>query len=801
MERSTQLVVLCVSLFLVVFPLTLVKPGWPAGLKSDEPAYYLMALSLAHDQDLELDLGDVRRLFGEFPYHQVHNLILATDDGWHTVYYGKPYVYSLAAAPMARLFGASGMVAFNMMLLVGMAWLGTRWLARTNPGWSAALFSFGFFFLSCGFSYVFWLHPEIFNMAAVTACCYLALAEPTRVSRAGKLRQLIATPWVRWLVSGLVLAPGIYNKPMLLAFALPAVVVAWQRARLRGPLVWIGGLALGMALVLGGSMALTGHPSAYLMARGGQKLCSPDAMPIGPAPAPLAAVAEAPAEPAPVPEAEVAIAAGETAVETTGGVDAGASTASEPSAEEAPRRPRASWFWLARIPKPHPREVTENLGYFFWGRHTGLLLYFPFAGLSVLLFLLHRRRDLVGWAMVAALASVALFFLLWIPFNWQGGGGFVGNRYFVNAYPGFLFLVGRIAPRAIHWVGFLLGGLLLGPTVFSPWGRAVPSPTLQAHVRNAPFGLFPLELSLREIPGYEQRIWSGALVRGRSDLFLPRGARFWTHGATTTEVWIQSEERMSSLVFELGSLAGTNRVRLKLEGAEVERTFSGISAEGNTPPNRERIELPAPRPTRVRQTQNGPVYVYVLEVTASHGAVRTWERRFPPQDCFTFAYNDVIVESFFVGAEVSFLGSGEHLAKDLYAIEWGQVRGPERVTAGERFTVGTQVRNASDVAWPATPPTRVALSYRWTTADGSVVVENGLRTHPERPVAPSEMLVAHQEVLAPDAPGDYVLELDLVYEMVAWFSWRNGETVKRLPVTVVADPSNIGGDADPSLDV
>ena len=755
MERSTSRVLLCLSVLLVAFPLTLVKPGWPAGLKSDEPAYYSMALSLAWDGDLKCDTGDLRRMFAEFPYQEIHNLILATDDGWNTVYFGKPYIYSLAAAPVVRLFGASGLLAFNMALLVGMAWLGTLYLARFNPGWSAALFSFGFFFLSCGFSYVFWLHPEIFNMAGVTACLYLALAPiPDEVP---SWRAWLGRPWIRFLLSGAALMPAVYNKPMLLAFALPAVLVGWRRHRVAGTGGWLVGAALSMGLVVAGSMALTGHPSAYLMARGGHKICNPDELPVQPV--------------APPPS-----------VTTADGA-----TTDEDAAQPAPaKRPRGSWFWLARIPRPHPAEVAEGLGYFLWGRHAGLLLYFPFALLSVLLFLLHDRRSPVGWSLALALASIAIFFVIWIPFNWQGGGGFVGNRYYVNAYPGFLFLVRRVVPRGVHLVGFLLGGLLIGPSLFSPFGRAVPWPTLQAHTRNFPFRLFPVELSLREVPGYDQRIWSGALVRGRSDVFLPRGARFWTHGATTTELWIQSEEPLETLVFEVASLAAPNTITLRLGDAEQRLVFAR-QGEGETAtvvPGPQRIELAAPEPSQKRRVQDTWVWVYHLEVEADYGTVRTWERRYPAQDCFTFAYNEVIEESFFVGAEMAYLGPKHHLERDLYAVDWGTVEAPTRVAAGESFVLRTRVRNASPTTWPATPPTRVALSYRWRNTAGEVVVDNGLRTHPTGPVEPGAIFDAHQEVIAPEVPGSYVLELDLVFEMVAWFSWRNGEDVYRLPITV-----------------
>ena len=141
--RGARQALLWLALVLVLFPLAISKPGPPTSLKSDEPAYYLMALSLARDRDLECDLADLRRLFDEFPYQPVENLILATDDGWHSIYFGKPYLYSLFAAPAAGLFGASGVVAFNFALMAGMIWLGARYLRRYNTDAVALLFAGG----------------------------------------------------------------------------------------------------------------------------------------------------------------------------------------------------------------------------------------------------------------------------------------------------------------------------------------------------------------------------------------------------------------------------------------------------------------------------------------------------------------------------------------------------------------------------------------------------------------------------------------------------------------------------------
>ena len=113
-----------------------------------------------------------------------------------------------------------------------------------------------------------------------------------------------------------------------------------------------------------------------------------------------------------------------------------------PSRRPATRSPGSSAF-----PRQSFGEVVENAGYFLVGRHAGLLPYHPFAALAFGLFLFSGRRDRDRWLLVLGLAAIAGYFLLFIGWNWQGGGGFIGNRYFVSVMPAFLFLVpGRIPP-------------------------------------------------------------------------------------------------------------------------------------------------------------------------------------------------------------------------------------------------------------------------------------------------------------------------------------------------------------------
>jgi hypothetical protein len=75
------------------------------------------------------------------------------------------------------------------------------------------------------------------------------------------------------------------------------------------------------------------------------------------------------------------------------------------------------------------------------GRFGGVLPYFFPAVLALALFLLGGPRDRAGWLALTAVTMSWLAYIWIIPDNWYGGGGTVGNRYFLNLLPAFLFLV------------------------------------------------------------------------------------------------------------------------------------------------------------------------------------------------------------------------------------------------------------------------------------------------------------------------------------------------------------------------
>ncbi len=112
---------------------------------------------------------------------------------------------------------------------------------------------------------------------------------------------------------------------------------------------------------------------------------------------------------------------------------------------------------------------------------------------------------------------------------------------------------------------------------------------------------------------------------------------------------------------------------------------------------------------------------------------------------------------------------------------------PTTVGTGQSVAVHAKVTNTSSTVWPAGQLIR--LGNHWLR-DGEPVRWNDGRTDIPHDVAPGSSVEMQVPVAAPDEPGHYVLELDLVQEAVSWFAEAGGTSV-RVPVEVTSAPVTV----------
>ena len=134
------------------------------------------------------------------------------------------------------------------------------------------------------------------------------------------------------------------------------------------------------------------------------------------------------------------------------------------------------------------------------------------------------------------------------------------------------------------------------------------------------------------------------------------------------------------------------------------------------------------------------------------------------------------------------LASGEtgqrpqSIADDAFHAEIVPADATLQVEAGTIEKIAVGVRNTSTAPWP--DDRFVNLGNHWRKPDGELVRLDDGRASMNTTVAPGDAIDLTLEMQAPTEPGDYLLELDLVIEGVAWFADHGSPTVT-VPVHVV----------------
>jgi hypothetical protein len=122
-------------------------------------------------------------------------------------------------------------------------------------------------------------------------------------------------------------------------------------------------------------------------------------------------------------------------------------------------------------------------------------------------------------------------------------------------------------------------------------------------------------------------------------------------------------------------------------------------------------------------------------------------------------------------------------ADDDYRVEITTGDAPASMRAGERAVLRVRVRNLGGATWPAHGDARgmyqVNVGNRWLDAAGERVV-NDLdgRTALAEDLRPGADVTLQLPVTAPRAPGEYVLELDMIHEGVTFFREKGSRTLR-----------------------
>jgi hypothetical protein len=129
----------------------------------------------------------------------------------------------------------------------------------------------------------------------------------------------------------------------------------------------------------------------------------------------------------------------------------------------------------------------------------------------------------------------------------------------------------------------------------------------------------------------------------------------------------------------------------------------------------------------------------------------------------------------------------EPLPDEAFAAEISALDLPSVFKAGAPQKLEFKVKNVSSSPWPVTvfrggaPSLR--LANHWLDPAGAVLVNDDGRAPISIEVKPGEETQVSLTVTAPPTPGRYILEIDMLQELVAWFASKGSKTL-RIEVTV-----------------
>ena len=426
------------------------------GFFGDAATYYTLGHSLAADFDFEYQRDDLVRVWKEFPTGPEGLFLKRGRDG--KLFYAKAYIYPLLAAPFILVFGTNGFLVLHALLMTACFLCAYSFLcARSHPV-SALIFAFAFLFISLVPIYMVQLAPDFFIFTIVLFAyyfwCYKEVGGPAPEEARPSWR-------TRWLLSprsdvvaAVLLGIGFFAKPTNILLIAPLLVSAalrrqWLRAARIAAVFAVTAAALfALNIALTGEWNYQGGERKTFYSRGEPNF--PGGFPFQ----------------------------NETATFDTVGLG----------------RVGGGSFQVLFTRDALLEVFRRNLAYFVIGRHTGFAVYL-FPGLMAILLFLAATRDRAMWQWLTLGAGVgtAVVLLLYMPFTWSGGGGPVGNRYFLGTYGVFLFLVPPLQTAVAGLLTMAISGMFAMPIVSNPF-YASTHPA--EHSKSGLFTYLPTELTM-----------------------------------------------------------------------------------------------------------------------------------------------------------------------------------------------------------------------------------------------------------------------------------------------------------------
>ncbi len=539
--KKDYIPILFLSFGLLIFSLTAdmarMRRG---GFMSDEATYYTMAMSIAQDRDLLYTKDDLVRVFEKFSTGP-QGLFLKKGKGGK-LFYAKSFAYPLFVSPFFSIFGYKGFFIFHSLLLFLVLTAGYISLKGIA---SSSLIPITFVFASVCWVYFWWMTAELFLFSLIFLALFFWLGkyinpEPLPIKfLKGKSSDII---------SAILFGIATFAKPPLVIFAglfslyyllkrKPSnkhknknfifIIYYFFKEKLLYPAFLFLIVIFTALSFFGINYLLTGDPN-YM---GGERKSFYFHWPY---------------------------------------------EKDEYTFENMGYLMTSENYWQ----RFHltPEMFFSNIFYYFFGRYSGMAWYFFPAFLSLIIFIFRKNKELWEYLLLGSTLLIILVMITLSPDNYYGGGGTIGNRYFMGLYPAFFFL-GRGKGFKSAILEIFVALFFLSTIFFNPlYASSFPG----THVKTFPFKIIPPEFTLVETYSTNTNPHAFRIPFGdgplyylyfMNDSFYRReGMGFWTVGKESCEMMVEVTRECKGLQIRITNNPGraNNKVVVKVNGRKEE---------------------------------------------------------------------------------------------------------------------------------------------------------------------------------------------------------------------------------------
>ena len=130
------------------------------------------------------------------------------------------------------------------------------------------------------------------------------------------------------------------------------------------------------------------------------------------------------------------------------------------------------------------------------------------------------------------------------------------------------------------------------------------------------------------------------------------------------------------------------------------------------------------------------------------------------------------------------------LSRAARSVTWGSPPTIDRIRPADHRVVNVQLRNSGPARWPSTRESGLRIRAIWSDADNNVEPDRADYADFHEPVESDRIVTIPLTIRAPELPGTYKLEIDIVEEGVAVFSKMGNPTLKTTVTVAISAPAS-----------